>query len=681
MVSMKRTCATLCVMWFVARPVSMLAGGALETFDITGRVPSPIPGHIIARVIPLKWDARAIPVKFSVNNTLDPIPNPLGAGSVSIANVIEELQSSLEIWNRIPTSFIEMRIAGTTSNLGLRGFDFVNEVTFRTSTSFGAIAGSPSVSLVEDTEFCEGDDIDEDGDPDVAQGIHVTTDVDGDGDLEFPVGLYKAGTVLDNDVEFNTKDTNGYRFTLDRADADANTRSVDLRAVAVHEFGHSHGLSHSVINQISQANGTAATMFPILDTGDPASEIAQRSLSIDDIAYSSFFYPEGSRRVGPAALQPGDLAFRRRFGMIKGELWHGRLGQPIAGGHVFTVKMKENEIGTGGFSGTTQLSFDPARGGFSLIDPAFNVLDGKFVIPVPEGRYRLAIEPIDGQPVPTTLVSVTSLIGTFFGHHDFNEEFGGRVLRARDEFERNDESSDRFGFAGSFAVEAGETRRRINIVTSRDINIDSFGSRNFLGFADSPPGRLYAVGIPASRITDAGQDRELVIKGAVFDTSAADASVVPTFAEALLTTGVINPDGTASVAVANPLAHVEGFVGQDNDLAPLFFRRARALGRRVRTGINKREIQNVFLVLRIPTTTPFEGVSGIPPLIGLDGDPGGTNDVPILGLSFISDDDGATFTRVDNFNFRFSLRLAEPSHEDRDDGDGWPRVAKGDQDE
>lgn len=62
-----------------------MAGGGLETRDTTGNVPSPIAGHILARVIPMKWDSRAIPVKFSMNTTLDPVPNPLGAPVITVA--------------------------------------------------------------------------------------------------------------------------------------------------------------------------------------------------------------------------------------------------------------------------------------------------------------------------------------------------------------------------------------------------------------------------------------------------------------------------------------------------------------------------------------------------------------------------------------------------------------------
>src|SRR6185295_17298764 len=131
-----------------------------------------------------------------------------------------------------------------------------------------------------------------------------------------------------------------------------------------------------------------------------------------------------------------------------------------------------------------------------------------------------------------------------------------------------------------------------------------------------------------------------------------DHSVVPLFAEALLTTGTVS-GSTATLDLAHPLARQTGFIGQENDFAPFYFPLPDVLGKLVRRKIKRGEIQNLFLVLRLPSTTPFPGVSGQPPFILLDGG-NPTNDAPIFGFSYTSVD-GVTFTRRNDFNFRFSL--------------------------
>ena len=450
---------------------SIRAGGALETVDITGAGPSPIPGHVLARVIGIKWDSRSIPVQYRVNNTLNPIPNPLGPAFLTVAQATTALQASFDQWNSLPSSFINMQIVGQTGNLGLVGFDFINELSFRTAAGFGAIASSPSTNFITDVTLVDGDQIDGDADSDVSSAITTAQDVDADGDIEFPAGFYKAGTILDNDVQFNTKVSNGLRFTVDPAQADTVTRSVDLECVATHEFGHSFGLSHVLNNQTSATDGNGATMFPFIDTGDPASELSQRTPDIDDISFASFFYPEGTAASGPAALQAGDVAFNQAFGLITGELRHGVLNQPIAGGYLHAINRDTGEETVGAFSGTTNLSFNPANGGlFFVPNVAQAIPNGNYVIPAPQGSYSVRAEAIDGSPVPAANISFTTQIGNFFGQQNFIEEFWNNNSEGVVERDPGD--------AKNAHVNPGQIRGGINIVTNRVFNISGFGARN-----------------------------------------------------------------------------------------------------------------------------------------------------------------------------------------------------------
>jgi hypothetical protein len=618
------------------------AGGALETIDITAGAPSPIAGHILARVIGIRWDTRSIPVPYRVNNTLNPVPNPLGPAFLSVADATTALQGSFDKWNNIPTSFMSSQIVGTTNNPGLVGFNMINELSFRTAAGFAAIASSPSTNLIADTTLNNGDDIDGDGDSDVSSAITTMQDVDNDGDNEFPAGFYKAGTILDNDVQFNTKVSNGFRFTVDPAQVDTVTRSVDLSCVATHEFGHSLGLSHVLDNQISATDGDGSTMFPFIDTGDPASEVAQASLSADDIAYASFYYPEGSAESGPGALQAGDVSFTSQYGLITGELRHGVLNQPIAGGQLFAVDRATNSRVVSAFSGTTNLSFNPANGGLFFVPTVADAIpNGNYVIPVPQGNYSVGVEAVDGSPAAAGNISFTCQIGNFFGQQNFIEEFWNNQSEGAIEREPGD--------AKNVHVNNGQVNAGNNITTNNVFNISGFGARNFIGFINPPPGGfIYAVQFPASQVSALNGGNPTLIQAGLYDTIVVDASVPVIFANAWLAKGVVNPDTTATIDLVTPLAQSSLFLAQDTDFAPFYFKNPQDLSEVIRLGIADGSIQNLFLVLQIPPA-PFAGVSNQPPLIGLSAQ------APILGRSYLSTNGGATFQRRNDLNFRFSL--------------------------
>jgi hypothetical protein len=647
---MRKNLARVCLAGLFAAALGSapaLAGGSLDAIDITGFVPSPIPGQIVAKLVPIRWDARCIPVRFRVNNTLDPIPNPLGAPFLSIASATPVIQDSFNQWNQIKTSYIDMELVGTNNNPGLAGFDMKNELTFRPPPGFGAIAVTPTVTLIADSNLVDGDDIDGDGVSDVSS--HISSCAEIGGHTVFPAGFYKAGTILDADIIFNTSPSTGLRFTIGDAAVDTNPFSVDLKSIVVHESGHAHGLSHVLNNQIGRTDGNGSTMFPFVNSGEPASEIAQRSPAEDDIAWSSFVYPEGTAGSGPAALQPGDIAFDAVYGLVKGSVTHGILNQPILGASVFAQDFFTGNTVAATFSGHSQISVDPNTGDEFLISPDFDILDGKFTLPLRLGLWKIGVDAADGTPFDGTRVNLNATLGVLFGQQDFPTEYYNGSAEAAVEVNP--------GAALPLFVFPGTTQNGVKLVTNNNVQLGTFGALDFIGFTGALPGSYYAVRFPVSSILAVNPGKDVLIQEGLFRTIVVDNAVPALFGKAVLATGSVS--GTsATIDLAHPLWQENNFLGRDNDEAPFFFPFPDLLGGLVRLGAKTGAIHDLFLVLQTPNVTPFPGINGLPPVIGLDG--GVTpNDVPISGTSYTSND-GVTWTQVNNFNFMFSLVVSKP---------------------
>jgi hypothetical protein len=89
----------LCLCLALANVITALAGGALEQIDISGNVPSPIPGQLVAKLVGIKWDTRSIPVKHA-----GPDPEPArsagfdaGPGPGGFADIVRRLESDPDL--------------------------------------------------------------------------------------------------------------------------------------------------------------------------------------------------------------------------------------------------------------------------------------------------------------------------------------------------------------------------------------------------------------------------------------------------------------------------------------------------------------------------------------------------------------------------------------------------------
>ncbi|HVR10493.1 MAG TPA: hypothetical protein VMW75_20775, partial [Thermoanaerobaculia bacterium] len=570
------------------------AESVIKEINITGFVPSPFPGLVEGSVVNQHWDSRCLPIHFKINNTQDPIPNPLGNAFLTVAEATDTLKKANDMWNAIPTAFIKADINGTVANPSFAGLDFINEITWRTGPGFNQvpfrgvftradedpIAFVRRTVLLTDYFFNDGLDINGDGTPDVSAAI-TNCQENADGSTLFPAGQYTAGTWLDVDIIFNTAQDaaasprQGFRFTNNPLDL-GEPHTVDFLAVALHVMGMARGVGHTMINQLNTVTGGESVMFPYIDTLDPASQLARHSIDSDPAITVGGNYPKGSDTTGPAALGPGDVAFASTVGFITGEVHHGQTGLPLPGASVYAIDHQTGVMVSTAVSGTLRWACLPSGFGPEFPDPAYSIIDGKYKLVVPPGTYELGIQPVSGFPANHGNINLAALgafrLGLEQGQDSWNEKL----------YTAPGANADQPQLVVVSA--AGQTVSGIDFTTDKTVEVKNYGPFDALGDENAAPGTYYAVRVSASQLTQAlaaATNPNPLLSGAFFMTGVKDSSVVPHYAVAMLTTGTVNHDGTAQVDVHHPLVKVNDFIGHNFNFTPLFFDDAKTLTKTV----------------------------------------------------------------------------------------------------
>ncbi|MGH9778181.1 MAG: IPT/TIG domain-containing protein, partial [Candidatus Acidiferrales bacterium] len=222
----------------------------------------------------------------------------------------------------------------------------------------------------------------------------------------------------------------------------------DLEGVAVHEFIHCYGISHSAIAGNFNSSGhevhgsfsgdftQQATMFPF-----HSGTTNDRSLHGDDIAALGDLYPNATTAAN--------------LGTISGTVQTGG-GSPVVGAHVVAVSTAAPNIPVAGFMSNT----DVTAGG-----------TGAYRLLVPPGNYFVRVEPIIGFPNRFTQGNVSHPV-TFMSN--FPPEFYSGVNESAADAMPDNVQSD----AAAVTVMAGQTTSGINIVVN---SLAAFTNDNFSG--------------------------------------------------------------------------------------------------------------------------------------------------------------------------------------------------------
>ena len=611
-------------------------------------------GTATTQIFDTFWDDRcAGNISVTLDATAAPNTFVAGATPISLEDTAAAIDAGLQRWNANPSSFIDMSVDDIRP-VPTIFLDFNNTASFAFSLGAGGTLGvSISTPLTADATFTVGLDIDGDGDSDVfdpdAEGVAVCTDIDGDGDIEYPAGDYAAGTILDNDVFFNA-------LTLWETTPTA-AGGADIDAVSTHEYGHSHGLTHSTINQTSAADGSQATMFPSIATFSPVAEEAVRTPHPDDLSASAFIYQEGSDYQGPAALQQGDVAFGSAFSVLEGTVTNAA-GEPILSAAVSATN-RDGEVVAVTYSGTVTEQVVSTATGATL---ASSIDDSRFRLAVPANEiYTLNIEALDGSPVVPGSISAEALIADGLGQTVFPEE--GLTLTESSTESRFVIDRKVFAIPARFSRFSSRTSR-LDFVLNDETFVENVAGA--AGIGASIPNILQA----PFGITDSFQFIEMFDRQAIMDsfdagsilsgmnagTDTAVVTAAPIFSSINLMTGTVD-ETTGEITLDRTVySGFDNVTGQTADLTNLDFQIPSVVSARLLSALRRDENLQVFMVANIDDIPAVSDETGaIIPLVRpiITG--------PESGTSFLTVNGGPSMSTVGLFgvpvNWEMELRF------------------------